>query len=591
MLKQLRNKKYSHPLSGLSAKWEQFSFSKKIRMTFGLTIGLFIISTIIVVFLLNNVLNDTNIMKTKSERAILITQMGSLIRAKDIHIADYITFQKDQDIRDYRKSRSELNDLFDELDQNETQSNQITATLNQLKTNNLKIDRLFISSVAPAVVRLDEDIYTRDRATISKLRDQNLLLLDKAKKVVIQESDDSQAAVKSGVIFSIMTLVASIIFSSLIAGTILYFVIRAIKTKLRQAAYVAKEVASGQLSSEPIDYKGKDEIGQLIHAVNHVSANLREIVAQIITVSKDVNGQSQKLLESSNEILKTSNEVAVTMNRLSESTEEQASYISTALESFEHFSHDIQTAAEMGTVLDSSSKAVNRMTLEGNNAMQISIKQMNDMYYEIKNSYEQVKHLGMDISKISKLVEVIQSIAEQTNLLALNAAIEAARAGNAGRGFAVVADEVRKLASQVGNSVIEITQITDGIKNNSLKVNESLKKGYQEVQKGSDLFKLTEDKFSEINREINGMVENVAGTSTILNNIQRKSETIMSWFQNIAAVSQEFSSGSLQTSVSIQTQDQEMGQMLERIKLLQTNASKLSNQVSHFTVEEMKQEA
>jgi methyl-accepting chemotaxis protein len=60
------------------------------------------------------------------------------------------------------------------------------------------------------------------------------------------------------------------------------------------------------------------------------------------------------------------------------------------------------------------------------------------------------------LSRISGIIETINSISDQTNLLALNAAIESARAGEAGRGFAVVADEVRSLASRTTESAQEI---------------------------------------------------------------------------------------------------------------------------------------
>ncbi|HEY4985301.1 MAG TPA: HAMP domain-containing methyl-accepting chemotaxis protein [Bradyrhizobium sp.] len=68
--------------------------------------------------------------------------------------------------------------------------------------------------------------------------------------------------------------------------------------------------------------------------------------------------------------------------------------------------------------------------------------------------------LADNASRISVVVDLIQTIAAQTNLLALNATIEAARAGEAGRGFAVVASEVKSLASQTAKATDEIrTQI------------------------------------------------------------------------------------------------------------------------------------
>ncbi|MDR7866611.1 MAG: methyl-accepting chemotaxis protein [Sporomusaceae bacterium] len=68
-----------------------------------------------------------------------------------------------------------------------------------------------------------------------------------------------------------------------------------------------------------------------------------------------------------------------------------------------------------------------------------------------------------EIEKTGSILQFVSDVAQNSNLLGLNAAIEAARAGELGRGFAVVADEMRKMASNSGESVRNIKTILDSI--------------------------------------------------------------------------------------------------------------------------------
>ncbi|RCK09644.1 HAMP domain-containing protein [Bacillus licheniformis] len=65
--------------------------------------------------------------------------------------------------------------------------------------------------------------------------------------------------------------------------------VRQIKKNLKRVVAASEEIAKGHLNFEALDYKGKDEIGQLSQAVNHMGGSLREMIVEVSGIAAEVD--------------------------------------------------------------------------------------------------------------------------------------------------------------------------------------------------------------------------------------------------------------------------------------------------------------
>lgn len=378
----------------------------------------------------------------------------------------------------------------------------------------------------------------------------------------------------------IVTIVSILV---LVLGTVIGFITsQKIAKPIKQVMDRMNLIASGDLSKEPLHTKLQDEVGQLVKATNEAMKNTRELLSQINVVSETVTSQSEELTQSSNEVKAGAEQVAVTMQEMASGAETLAESSSTLASTMESFSSKMQEANSNGEQIYNSSNTVQKMTEEGSQLMELSVKQMAAIDLIVQESVQKVKGLDKQSQDISKLISVIKDIADQTNLLALNAAIEAARAGEHGRGFAVVADEVRKLAEQVSVSVSDITEIVTSIQKESAIVADSLQVGYEEVAKGTSQIKTTGETFGAIDQAITEMVSNIqtitANLATMSNDSQEMSATI----QEIASISEESAAGAEQTSASTEQTSTTMEEVARSSEDLSKVAEELNSLVRSF---------
>ena len=216
-----------------------------------------------------------------------------------------------------------------------------------------------------------------------------------------------------GLVASTHVLIAGLAAAAvLLGGALATWICLSITRPIDSALQVAGALAEGDLSVG-IEADGKDELGQLLTAMQAMVGKLGTIIGEVLAAADNVSNAS--------------GQVSSTAVSLSQSTSEQAAAAEETSASIEEMSAAIVRNSENAKVTEGMAASAARQAGEGGAAVARTVEAM---------------------KSIAGKIGIVDDIAYQTNLLALNAAIEAARAGEHGKGFAVVAAEVRKLAER-----------------------------------------------------------------------------------------------------------------------------------------------
>ena len=381
--------------------------------------------------------------------------------------------------------------------------------------------------------------------------------------------------ISDSIIASIVILILSVLFSIVFS--------KKLTSNVNQIKDVLNAMKQGDLTVS-INILSKDELQAIAEEIN----NFREETAETLRLAKGISGdvmqQSETLSAVSQELAASSQVITNSVEEVSKGSSDQAGELVNISNTISNFGLKIDQSVIDIEKINSKMRLVDLKAIDSSKDLKVledSIKDTNLSFADVR---EKIQGLGMELSKISEITNVIKSISDQTNLLALNAAIESARAGESGRGFSVVAEEIRKLAEQSKTSSSSISDLISNISNNSNivvktseEMNNKLNSQMQVIDKSMSSFKDIIENIEEIMPQITDVNSRIAIINSDKESIIRSvevaaslAEEVLASTEEITASSQDFNASSQEvaaSSVELSNKAQSMIKAINKFKI------------------------
>ncbi|MCT8962739.1 methyl-accepting chemotaxis protein [Pseudomonas veronii] len=293
--------------------------------------------------------------------------------------------------------------------------------------------------------------------------------IDLPKQVLLADSLKLQSLLDQAQTSGTLTSLFVAVGAGLLGLLLIWFTASGVTRPINSVAQMLKAIASGDGDlTQRLNYRKKDELGELVNWFNRFLDKLQPTIAQIKQSITDARGTADQ----SSEISRQTSEGMLLQFR-------EIDQVATASNEMNATAHDVASSASNAA---KAAQGADQASREGMTIIQRSTRDIHTLANEVGKAVTEVEALAVNSEQIGSVLEVIRSIAEQTNLLALNAAIEAARAGESGRGFAVVADEVRNLAKRTQDSVEEIRLVIERIQTGTRDVVATMHSSHTQAQ-------------------------------------------------------------------------------------------------------------
>ncbi|MFW6342402.1 MAG: methyl-accepting chemotaxis protein, partial [Halothiobacillaceae bacterium] len=375
-----------------------------------------------------------------------------------------------------------LDRVADDMKRAETSLSMIESTTHRLDRSEearlqfLDARRVLVDEgIIPALRALDSERFDQAAAMVTQKISPALVTFQLASdryQDILMENAEAQVGTQREEFTRnlIMDIVIEVVVLSVLI-TLAVAVIFGINRGVMELKRLAGALAEGDLTVSA-NYRGKDELGDVVEAFNRMRDGLRETI-------RTISGASVQLSAAAEETSAVSAQTDAGVRNQQSETDMVAS-------SMNEMSATVQDVARNASQAAESANEANERALQGKTVVSSSQAAIRDLVSEVEEAAGVIHELEKESEQIGSVIDVIRGIAEQTNLLALNAAIEAARAGEHGRGFAVVAEEVRSLASRTQTSTTEIQDMIERLQSGAARAVSAMERSQSGATHGNE---------------------------------------------------------------------------------------------------------